>query len=150
MVFILIAVSLLSIFLEFYLPGGVLNIVGALIAIVAFFEAYYLYGTLGCLFVVFLYAAFLLGVIHLALRLIRKTGPLNTMTIEELHALTGAEGQALSELSPSGFASIGGQRYHVLSQGPYIEKGESIIVVDSRGGYLVVKQKNPKEPPHVR
>lgn len=154
MVFILVAVSLLSIFLEFYLPGGVLTIVGALIAIVAFFEAFYLYGAFGCILIVLLYAALLIGVIHLALALIKRSGVSNTFflstdqrdtrSVEELSALTGEEGVTLSELSPSGFALIAEKRFQVLSQGPYIEKGEPIIVVDSRGGYLIVKQKKSK------
>jgi membrane-bound serine protease (ClpP class) len=159
MLFILIAFSLLSIFLEFYLPGGVLTIVGALIAIVAFFEAYYIYGAFGCILVLLLYAVLIFGVIKLALALIRRSGENNsfflstdqrdTKSVEDLSALSGEEGVALSELSPSGFALIANKRFQVLSQGPYVEKGESIIVVDSRGGYLIVKSKNPKGAHHA-
>jgi membrane-bound serine protease (ClpP class) len=55
-----------------------------------------------------------------------------------LAGLVGMEGQSLSELRPAGFASIGGRRVDVVTQGEMISKGQAVRVVQVAGNRVVV------------
>ena len=54
----------------------------------------------------------------------------------------GSQGVAVSDLRPSGVATIEDQRLDVVTQGEYIEKQTQIIVIAVRGNQIVVKQKD--------
>lgn len=55
--------------------------------------------------------------------------------------LLGIEGKAITDLRPSGTASINGKRYDVVSNGEYISKDTIIIVTAVNGNRVVVKTK---------
>ncbi len=60
--------------------------------------------------------------------------------------LSGKEGRTITPLRPSGVAEIEGRRVDVVSQGDFIDKGEQIRVLSSKGSrVVVVKIKNDKE-----
>ncbi|HEX2958586.1 MAG TPA: NfeD family protein [Chitinispirillaceae bacterium] len=59
---------------------------------------------------------------------------------QELTSLIGISGSAITDLRPSGAASLNGQRYDVVSTGEYIEKGSCIIVTIVDGNRIVVKK----------
>jgi len=54
--------------------------------------------------------------------------------------LLGKEGEALSQLRPSGTALIDGKRYVVVTQGELLEKGTHVRVTDVAGNRIVVKK----------
>jgi membrane-bound serine protease (ClpP class) len=60
-------------------------------------------------------------------------------TADGLGGLVGAEGQAVSDLRPSGFALIGGRRLDVITQGGMISKGTAVRVVLVEGNRVVVR-----------
>jgi membrane-bound serine protease (ClpP class) len=55
-------------------------------------------------------------------------------------ALVGREGEALTVLRPAGKARIEGRLYDVVSDGPYIGRGDAIQVTHVQGNRIVVRQ----------
>ena len=58
---------------------------------------------------------------------------------KELKKLIGLQGEALTDLRPSGTAVIDGKRYDVVTQGDYIVKDSKIEVMEEEGSKIVVK-----------
>ncbi|MCF6270221.1 MAG: ATP-dependent Clp protease proteolytic subunit [Melioribacteraceae bacterium] len=58
---------------------------------------------------------------------------------KELKKLIGLQGEALTDLRPSGTAIIEGKRYDVVTQGDYIVKDSKIEVMEEEGSKIVVK-----------
>jgi membrane-bound ClpP family serine protease len=54
----------------------------------------------------------------------------------------GSVGLAITDLRPSGVATIDDQRLDVVTRGEYLEKQTEIIVIAVRGNQIVVKQKD--------
>jgi membrane-bound ClpP family serine protease len=54
----------------------------------------------------------------------------------------GSVGLAITDLRPSGVATIDDQRLDVVTRGEYLEKQTAIIVIAVRGNQIVVKQKD--------
>jgi membrane-bound serine protease (ClpP class) len=54
----------------------------------------------------------------------------------------GSQGLAITDLRPSGVATINEKRLDVVTRGEYLEKQTEIIVIAVRGNQIVVKQKN--------
>ena len=69
----------------------------------------------------------------------RKDGV--TSQSEEMNAYMDHQGQAITDLRPSGVANINGTRLDVVTRGEYIEKKTEIIVIAVRGNQIIVKQK---------
>jgi len=142
-----LVIAFVLLFLEFYLPGGIMAMVAIAFFLLAIVYGYQIYGIAGGAF--FLVASFLgTGVvIWSALTSIRKSR--NTFILqsdqegyegsERQPEHIGKEGVTVTDLSPAGFAQIDGNRIQVVSQQGYVEKGTDVAVIDSRGGYLIVK-----------
>lgn len=60
-------------------------------------------------------------------------------------SLTGATGEALSDLRPGGFALIDGQRVDVISRGEVIPRGARVQVVADEGYRRIVRRLGPDE-----
>lgn len=58
---------------------------------------------------------------------------------EELRALVGAEGRAVTPLRPVGFVSIAGRRIDALAEGNVIDAGTKVVVVDIVDNQLKVR-----------
>ena len=52
----------------------------------------------------------------------------------------GMEGITISELRPSGFIEIDGERVDALSEGNFIPKGTSVKVVKIEGSKIIVRR----------
>ena len=148
--FLLLAVGVLLIFLEFYTPGGVLAVVGVLFLLSALTS---FLGTsptvVGIVSFVGLMVASLAFVIWFALRRIRKSSSQNTfylgqdqegfISTEFDKNLIGKQGITLSDLGPSGFVLIEGKRYQASCRNSYLDKGTPVTVIGGEGGCLIVK-----------
>ena len=148
--FILLFIGLLLIFLEFYTPGGILAVAGALVivfAVVSFLMSSS--SALASLFFILLTIAGLVFVIWFALNRIKKSSSKNTFYLSDdqegyigAHfdvTLIGKKAVTLTDLGPSGFILIEGVRYQANSRGPYVDKGKDVIVIGGEGGHLIVK-----------
>lgn len=58
---------------------------------------------------------------------------------EDMHALKGCEGLALTDLRPSGTAEIAGQRVDVVASSGYVARGTRIAVQRVEGTRIVVE-----------
>ncbi len=142
--------GLLCLYFEFFLPGGVLALLGGVILIASciffFFQsdsslATFLYfvglilaSTLVCLF---------------AIRSIRRSGKENSFFLQKDQAgftagsleedLVGKEGVVSTELKPAGHVRIDGKVYQAVSQGEFLLKGSFVEVCSVKGSHLVVK-----------
>ena len=63
-----------------------------------------------------------------------------TYTPERYERLEGKPGDALTDLRPSGMATIEGSKHSVVTGGEYIEKGERICVARVEGSRIVVRK----------
>jgi membrane-bound serine protease (ClpP class) len=66
--------------------------------------------------------------------------------------LEGRIGEALTDLRPSGTVSIDGERIDVVTEGPWVEKGDAVVVLRAESYRHVVRKAEPAdegaEPPH--
>jgi len=58
---------------------------------------------------------------------------------QDYKMLLDMQGTAVTDLRPAGIAKIDGKRQDVVTEGEYIEKGESIIVTSVTGNQIIVK-----------
>ena len=59
---------------------------------------------------------------------------------EEVNALVGKEGEAITVLNPVGTAEFDGVRLSVVSEGSYLEKGARVKVLLVEGNRIVVRE----------
>jgi len=152
---LLLFVGFFLIFLEFFLPGGVMGTAGALFVITSIivfaFSGYSAFLTL--MFAVGAIAG-LIVVIRFSLARVKKSSPESGLYENNDQAgfyastydreAVGEEGRALSDLKPSGHIVVHNKRYQAVSERGYINKDANIVVVGGRGGYLIVKHKEKK------
>lgn len=147
---LLLLAALCALFLEFCLPGGILGLISFVLFLVSIVSAYQTFEGIGFIFFLFISSCLLVFVIRYSLRVLRSTN--NTLCLHDtqegyegsecMPEYIGKEGIALCDLRPAGFVHIEGNRLQVVCQQKYVDKGERVVVVASRGGYLVV---SPKE-----
>ncbi len=61
---------------------------------------------------------------------------------EQEGVTTGTEGEALTDLHPTGVALIGGERKSVVTGGEYLDAGTVVEVIAVEGARIVVRRKN--------
>ncbi len=146
---VLALVGLVLVYLEFFLPGGILAVFGtcALIAALAYF-GYQGQSFFAVLLAFFGLLALVAIVCKVALWRVRASKTIHLKDDQSGYvacsfdpALIGREGTALSDLKPSGHISVDGQSWHALSETGYIAKGASVIVSGGAGSHLKVKAK---------
>lgn len=141
-----ISLGLILVFLEFFMPSGLLGSIAALL----FFSGitvFWFYTTSPTWTVLLLFLV--LGLIWIdcrfALSRVRKS-----ILLKEDHQgfqastydpdLIGREGVALTDLKPSGHIVIEDEKFQALSETGYISKGAPVTVIRGRGAYLIVKR----------
>lgn len=152
---LLALIGLALIFTEFFLPGGILAVIGAIAllisSILCFMQTTALWGIL---FLILLIAA-LIGTCQLALRKIRKSGAKNRFYLEKDQEgyvaaaydakLIGKTGVVWTELKPAGHILVEGAQHQALSEVGFLSKGETVEIVGGQGSHLIVRtpQKRP-------
>ena len=144
----LLALGAILLFLEILLPGMIAGIIGFVCLMSAVILGYRDFGyqtgslILGAVLVglvigVFVWLKFFPGS-RIARRFISQssTGELGVARPE----LLNGTGVALSQLRPSGIATINGQRVDVVTEGGLIERGTVIKVVAVEGARVVVRE----------
>ena len=58
---------------------------------------------------------------------------------EDLSALLGTVGKALTVLRPAGMAELGGRKVDVVTRGEFLDKDSLVEVVEAAGGRIVVR-----------
>ncbi len=147
---VLLALSLFLLTLEFFLPGGILAVFASIVYIIAFVSAFNQLSGASLATYSFLAITLPVVVVYLTLYRMRKSAQSNTFFLAQNQegyqgaqfdsSLIGKIGIAATDLGPSGFAVIEGKRVQVISQSSYIEKGKRIAVMNGRGAYLIVQE----------
>lgn len=146
---LLVVVGLALIYLEFFIPSGLLGVVAAILLITSIImfglETSWSAWTAGFGLIIL---AFTLMVCRLALRKVKKKVSLKNdqqgFQASTYDAnLIGKEGVAMSDLKPSGHIMVGEKQVQALSETGYIVKGTTVVVVGGRGSHLIIKRKEP-------
>lgn len=147
----LMIAGLLLIYFEFFLPGGIMGIFGAVLMIgsVLFLASTGISSLFLFLFVL-VSSALLFFTIRFALSRVRKSGKKGTMFLDDDQQgyyaskynkeLVGKEGVVSSDLRPSGYIKIEDNIYQSVAKTGYIKKGEQVKVIGGRGAYLICKR----------
>lgn len=137
-------VGLLFIYLEFYLPGGIMAVIGAMMGFAGVLLALNFSYIAGFVYGLFEIAA-VIFVIRMAIQSVRKHGLCLTSDQEGYTSstfdasLVGMDGEVIMDLKPSGYVLVKGLRCQAVSEGEYLKKGTRIKVVDGEGAHLIVR-----------
>lgn len=148
---ILLAVGLLLIALEVFVPGGILGVFGALSLLAAVITGFVAFGPekgmLAAVGVVLFGGVFLVAWIKVFPRTrVGKTLTLRTdgrtfkSSPPDTTTLLGKTGVAHTHLHPAGIAMIDGHRCDVVSEAGFISQGAAIRVVQVEGNRVVVRE----------
>lgn len=149
-------IGLLCFYLEFFIPGGILAIIGGVLVIGSSIlfclkaDSYFL----GFLYVIVLLLSSIFTCI-LALRHMRRSGSRNSFflqsdqkgfTAEKIEEeLVGKTGIVSTELKPAGHVRIDGKIYQATSEGPFLPKGSPIEVIELKGSRVIVQSKEERK-----
>lgn len=134
-------IGLLLIYFEFFVPGGILGVIGAItiLASIALFawENIPVYWTF---FYVLSLIALLITTIRLALWILKKKPSMYAdddqsgyVASQYDETLIGIVGKALTDLKPAGYIEVNGAQYQAISESMYIKKGESVKIISGEG-----------------
>jgi membrane-bound serine protease (ClpP class) len=144
----LLILGAILLFLETLLPGMIAGIIGFLCLMAAVILGYRDFGyQTGSLILAGVLAGVTVGTwcwltFFPDSRVARKfisQGSVGELGVEKLELLNET-GVALTQLRPSGTASINGQRVDVVTEGGLIERGAAIRVVAVEGARIVVRE----------
>ncbi|MBS0604330.1 MAG: serine protease [Verrucomicrobia bacterium] len=143
--------GIVLIFLEFFLPGAVLAVIGTLTLLISlglFFAQYPAFWgivyMLAMLLAVFIICKFALW------RVKRSQGKGNFYHGEDQSGyqassydqnLIGKDGIVATELKPAGHILVDGKLYQALSETGFISKDVSVQIVGGKGSHLIVRQR---------
>lgn len=148
--YILLAIGLILIFIEFYLPGAVIGIAGGLFVLAsiiifatqtqsAIAVAAYICATILCL----------VYLIKFALWRIRSTKPDKSIYSDHSQngyvaskfdkTAIGKKGVVLSDLKPGGYIIVEGKQHQAISISGYIVKGTEVEIIGGEEESLIVK-----------
>jgi membrane-bound ClpP family serine protease len=146
---LLLAVGLLLLGAEIFLPGAVIGSVGLVALAAAVWVGFTISPAIGFYVMV---GVVLLAALTVALwvGLFPKTGIGRRMTLSQdgrafkaadpKADLVGKEGVAQSDLRPAGFALVDGQRVDVVTEGELVARGQRVRVVKAEGARVVVRK----------
>lgn len=154
---ILLVSGIIFIILEFFVPGGILGIIGVGAIVVSLFLSGYdlshmaisilIAMIIGIAAFIFLYrrADAEQGFFKRIILKDRTMTEQGYVTTENKMEYLGQDGRTLTTLRPAGIAQIGSERVDVVSEGMYIEQGKRIKVVAVEGMRVVVREMNDME-----
>jgi membrane-bound ClpP family serine protease len=148
---LLVLGGLLSLFLEFFMPGGILAIIGAVLifsGVVVFCSE-----ATSWLLILLFFLGTSFGIVFTivsALRLMKRNAKSQTFYQDQAQEgylgaqyereLIGKRGKAASDLRPSGWIVVEGERVQAVAKTGFILKESSILVIGGEGAHLVVEE----------
>jgi membrane-bound serine protease (ClpP class) len=149
---ILLVLGIILIILEFFVPGGIVGILGVLAVIgsllMAGYNPMHMALSLGIAFIVALVAAVILfrriGLNKGVFRNIILRDKLDTEqgynSFEDRKELVGKKGIAITPLRPSGIGEFDKERIDIVTEGSFINSGKPIIIVKVEGVRVIVRE----------
>jgi membrane-bound ClpP family serine protease len=158
--FALLILGLILILIEFYLPGMIMGVLGA-ISIVAGLIIFSLQSS--SLIAVLLFAALSIALVILLIRFalwrIVRAKPERSIysaaNQEGFYASSfdqtaiGKQGVVLTDLKPGGFILVEGKKHSAISLAGYIPKGDTVLVISGQEQSLIVKPFKSKEHENI-
>lgn len=148
LIIVLLVVGAILMFLETFLPGLVIGILGFLCWVAAVILAYRDFGLqTGNLVLGGVLVGLMIGILcwlkffpeSRIARLFISRSAVGELSVEKPH-LINCTGVTITQLRPSGTAFINGKRTDVVTEGGLIEQGASIKVVAVEGLRVVVRE----------
>lgn len=151
---ILFIIGIILLLLEFFVPGGIIGLIGGALMIIALLFSgesvtYMAYSLLISLFISVLGMVILVRFFGKNLHVFSKIVLKDATTTEEGYVsnvnrieLLGKRGKTVTPLRPSGTVYIDKERIDVVSEGNYIDSNVTVEVVQVEGSRIVVRQVN--------
>ncbi len=151
---ILLIVGIICIVLEFFVPGGILGVVGTLSVLISLILAGGSIGTMMmsiaiAMIVSIVVAVILFRRIGLDKGIFRNIILQDRTTTEQGYVssvnrleLIGLKGTTLTPLRPAGTANFDHERLDVVSEGGYIDKGKNVKIIKVEGARIVVREED--------
>lgn len=148
--FVLLILGLVLIFLEFYIPGAVMGIIGGVMVLISLvlFASESTSPVYVVLYII-LTGVLLVGLVRFALWRIpqaRKGFSIYSGSDQEGYvastydsAAIGKTGVVLSDLKPGGYILVDGKQHQAISREGYIVKGTEVLVLSGEEESLIVK-----------
>lgn len=152
--FALFIIGIILVLLEFFVPGGIIGLLGfsAVVGSLFLASADPVNMTISLLIAItvsILVAILLVKVFGMKMNFFRKMILTDATKTEQGYVshpnrvdLLGIEGKAITDLRPSGTALINAERVDVVTEGGFISKGTTVKVVKVEGSRIVVRD-NP-------
>ncbi|WP_370642266.1 NfeD family protein [Virgibacillus salidurans] len=147
---VLLIIGIALIIAEFFVPGGIVGVLGALAVVGSLLMSGYDLGhmsmSIGIAFLVAVIAAVILfrrigmdkGVFRHIILKDQTTTEQGYVSSQNRLELIGMEGIAVTPLRPSGAGEFGDERLDVISEGSFIDKDKQIKIVKVEGVRIVV------------
>jgi membrane-bound serine protease (ClpP class) len=141
---ILGVIGLMAIFLEFWLPGGVMALFGLSLMSASLVFAFMIDWRWGMVLLQFQLVAVVI-VIVAAIKSLKKKKMCLTDSQENYKGCAynkeclGKEAKVIKDLKPSGLIEIGGEHFQALSEGDYLKSGTIVTVIGGEGFHLIVR-----------
>jgi len=132
-------IGLLLIYFEFFVPGGILGVMGGgLIFVSMILFAWKSTSLYWIVFDIFAFLFLLIVTMRIAFWRIKKKPAIYAVDDQMGYVapqydkkLIGMKGIALTDLKPSGHIEVEGDQYQAISESSYIKKGTSIKIIAS-------------------
>jgi len=149
-ILLLSVIGILAVIAELVLPGGILGVVGAICLLGAVVTTFITYGATAGTIALAAVVAIGLVTLRIWMRFFHRLPFTKQLVLNETvgidaqvparAALVGRTGISLTELMPSGHAEIGGEKFDVMAEGAAIRRGATIVVVETRGPSVMVRE----------
>jgi len=147
---VLLIMGLLLILVEFYLPGAVMGIIGAILIFSSTVVVYLEYSSLLGLFVYFLICCIAIALtVKFAVWIIPKSKSKESIYLSSDQAgfkashydksVIGKTAVVVTDLKPGGHILVDGKRLQAISQNGYIVKGSLVLILGGEEESLKVK-----------
>ncbi|QOS92926.1 nodulation protein NfeD [Brevibacillus sp. JNUCC-41] len=145
-------IGVILVLIEFFIPGGIIGLLGFTAIVGSLFLAtgdpvHMTISLLIAVTVSILVFILLVKVFGKQMKFFRKMILTDATKTEQGYVsnpnrldLLGVEGKALTDLRPSGTALVKEERVDVVTEGSFISKGSSIIIVKVEGSRVVVRE----------
>ncbi|MCK1982112.1 MULTISPECIES: NfeD family protein [Peribacillus] len=145
-------IGVILVLIEFFIPGGIIGLLGFTAIVGSLFLAtgdpvHMTISLLIAVTVSILVFILLVKVFGKQMKFFRKMILTDATKTEQGYVsnpnrldLLGVEGKALTDLRPSGTALVKDERVDVVTEGSFISKGSSIVIVKVEGSRVVVRE----------
>lgn len=149
---IIFIIGLVLLLLEFFVPGGIVGIIGGVLIIISLLFAgasvtHMAYSIIIAMFIAVIGMVILMKFFGKKLHVFNKLVLRDATTTEEGYVsnmnrveLIGCVGEAVTPLRPAGVIIIDNERIDAVSEGSYIDKGKQVEVIKVEGSRIVVRE----------